>query len=581
MQINHQEQFCETWEESQQYELNFWINEWSYRHLSRPELVDIRYEDAKWFLNSFLIEEVNPYVFQGFEGTVLEVGCGPIGFFEKVKNITIKAIDPLMNLYSKNLPFSIIGKKNNCEYSEENIENIQDKYDFVVCSNVLDHTGDWEFFLFHLIKAIKPNTGQLLLYTHCRYAPSSGHTQVFDPADLVSFLLKLGVSDIKFMKIQPDISEHANYECYIRCSTSLEMPQIGVTETATTNQNENYIKGLWETGKKHELDFWRSWLDTKGLKWSEEYKNRQNPERPLQDYVTKYLSLRETVSVLDVGAGPLTILGKCWSGHTVHITAVDALANEYNHLLKEFDITPLVRTELCEAERLLERFPTNHFDLVHVCNALDHSYDPLLGLLQMLAVVKPGHYVLVQGAVNEGETAQYQGFHQWNFEVNNGDFLIWNHQIRFSVNDVLSEVCQINATQNEGWLFVEMKKAEAVSVREVNAVIKGLIELRQIGESQFQSSSVQLQQTQIELQQLLESQIQGLTTQLQQNQGELERSQTLIQAMESQLHQNQGNLERLQTLVEAMESSKFWKLRKLWFRLKGVMGLTRSSDLIP
>jgi glycosyltransferase involved in cell wall biosynthesis len=48
----------------------------------------------------------------------------------------------------------------------------------------------------------------------------------------------------------------------------------------------------------------------------------------------------------------------------------------------------------------------------------------------------------------------------------------------------------------------------------------------------------------------------------------------------SQLQQTQAELERVQTLMEAMESSKFWKFRNLWFRLKRLMGLTSSSDLI-
>jgi hypothetical protein len=43
------------------------------------------------------------------------------------------------------------------------------------------------------------------------------------------------------------------------------------------------------------------------------------------------------------------------------------------------------------------------------------------------------------------------------------------------------------------------------------------------------------------------------------------------------LQQLQEQTQQLQVRIEAMESSKFWKLRKLWFKIKRQLGLTQEE----
>jgi SAM-dependent methyltransferase len=146
------------------------------------------------------------------------------------------------------------------------------------------------------------------------------------------------------------------------------------------------------------------------------------------------------------------------------ITAVDALAEQYERLLRDAGITPPVLTQQGEVERLTERFPKNSFDLVNMENALDHSYDPLLGIRQMLEVVKPGGYVLLLHDVNEAHRTGYVGFHQWNFCAENGHFIIWNRKTRISVNDALGDIAEITVDDSidergyEKAIFVALKK---------------------------------------------------------------------------------------------------------------------------
>lgn len=59
-----------------------------------------------------------------------------------------------------------------------------------------------------------------------------------------------------------------------------------------------------------------------------------------------------------------------------------------------------------------------------------------------------------------------------------------------------------------------------------------------------------------------------LQVQLQQARSELEQCRQASAAMQAQLVQSQVEIEHLQTAIAAMKTSKFWKLRKVWFRLK-------------
>lgn len=240
------------------------------------------------------------------------------------------------------------------------------------------------------------------------------------------------------------------------------------------NYTENYVleknKTTWIGGKDHEVNFWRNYFSNQGGKWNKEYQQRQNPKRNLQDYVLKYLrhtnSMNTTVKLLDVGSGPLTALGKVSPNYNIEITAVDPLANEYDQILSEFNITPLVRTKYCAVEQLSNYFPANHFDFIHIRNALDHSYDPLLGIFQMLEVVKKGNYILIHTAINEGKNENYQGFHQWNLYHKNDQFLIGDKQGNSrSVNDEIKDLAvvkEIKTANSEQWMSIAIKKRKKI-----------------------------------------------------------------------------------------------------------------------
>jgi len=194
----------------------------------------------------------------------------------------------------------------------------------------------------------------------------------------------------------------------------------------------------------HEVEFWERWLATEdGLKWQHEC---QDPQRLLQDYLLKDRMddvQCEVVWILDVGAGPVTSLGYTYPGKVLKITAIDPLSKEYNLILAAAQIRPPIRTTCCPGEQILDKYERDTFDFAYASNSLDHSYDPLLVIRNMLAVVKKGGFVLLRHYKNEGKIENYMGLHQWNFDRRENDFIIWNEESERNVTHILQDEAQV------------------------------------------------------------------------------------------------------------------------------------------
>ena len=200
----------------------------------------------------------------------------------------------------------------------------------------------------------------------------------------------------------------------------------------------------WSAGLKNETDFWDDYFRTRGGEWPESYRLRLDPEQPLQPRPAALLPERAEVEILDVGAGPMSYLGKKLPGRTLDITAVDPLADHYTRILKKYAVSPPVRTQKLAAEQLTSRFLANQFDLVFARNCIDHSYNPEAAILQMVTVVKPGGWVLLEHAPNEAEKESYRGLHQWNFSMApDGHFLIQSRHGRVDMTAKYADRCTI------------------------------------------------------------------------------------------------------------------------------------------
>lgn len=219
-------------------------------------------------------------------------------------------------------------------------------------------------------------------------------------------------------------------------------------------------KYMWEAGIQSELDFWDAWFRTRGLRWPDAYKARLDPNLHLQPRVADLLPKQNEIHILDVGAGPLTVLGKKSQGKNITITAVDPLAKQYDLILSKYNIQPLIRVCELDAENLDKKFLPNTFDLVFASNSIDHTYNPEKAILKMLEVVKPGCYVLLEHNVNEAENEHYSGFHQWNFSLSiSGDFLIGSKFRAVNISEKYTDICATTCElTNNVTLITRIKK---------------------------------------------------------------------------------------------------------------------------
>jgi SAM-dependent methyltransferase len=207
---------------------------------------------------------------------------------------------------------------------------------------------------------------------------------------------------------------------------------------------------LWRTRHASEVDFWAGWLV--GAPGTEEWKSdrdaRLDPDTQIVDPLVHAELDRnpaEAISILDVGAGPVTKLGFRYPGKTLTIVAVDPLADEYERLLRDAGLDPPVRTIRVAGEALVEHFGRGRFDIAYATNALDHSADPFIIISNMVAVVRPGGVVVLRHKRNEGESARYWGLHQWNFDVVDNSLLLWNNAAEVNVGSALAERAETSA----------------------------------------------------------------------------------------------------------------------------------------
>ena len=185
------------------------------------------------------------------------------------------------------------------------------------------------------------------------------------------------------------------------------------------------MKEIWAENIDTELRFWASIFagSCPQKDWVENFRRRAAGIDVAPLYLHEYIGVGKRI--LDVGSGPATVLGGVLKGNPLNITAVDPLANQYKELYESYGITPLVMPIYGEGENL-PSIINGKFDFVYSRNALDHSYDPMRAIQNMIDACADEGVVLFESLLNEGLRENYAGLHQWNFMPASGDLVIWN-----------------------------------------------------------------------------------------------------------------------------------------------------------
>ncbi|RPA27855.1 methyltransferase domain-containing protein [Shewanella frigidimarina] len=185
-------------------------------------------------------------------------------------------------------------------------------------------------------------------------------------------------------------------------------------------------------------------------------------DTPLQANLAELLPFDATtdVKVLDIGAGPVSKVGKIHNGHEVELVPIDPMADKYRKILSALNLQPKYWTRYGEGERLSQQFEENSFDLIHARNSIDHCLNPITVIEEAIKVLKPKCYFYLNHYRNEGKAAKYYGLHQWNFDVVNEDFIISNRfGEQINVNNTLRHKALIHQIkQTEERLIVIIQK---------------------------------------------------------------------------------------------------------------------------
>ena len=239
----------------------------------------------------------------------------------------------------------------------------------------------------------------------------------------------------------------------------------------------------WLEGIADELTFWNDYLLNRGGEYFPRFSVCEDRRRPFAleqdipeaDYGKEY-------KVLDVGSGPFSRCGLVSDKVRLDMLAVDPLAYGYQYLKEKYRVDNGGRLETAFVELLDRKFPADTFDMVHMSNALDHSFDPIFGIWQMLRVVRRGGCVILRHHENEAENENYEGFHQWNLMVRDGAFVVWRRGEETNVSQLVAQVADVAVyphlqEEGGGWIYdkVVLTKKAAVSLPE-NAYYDTILE---------------------------------------------------------------------------------------------------------
>jgi len=228
-------------------------------------------------------------------------------------------------------------------------------------------------------------------------------------------------------------------------------------------------RNQWRSGLPREIRYWRGYLESRGGNWPEEFAARLDQSGSmLAPFIARHLPPDQRRSrILDVGSGPLSTLGYPLApdGRTIDLVATDVLATHYRELLKEFELMPASVPIAVGVEDLSSRFGEGEFDLVHMRNALDHCADPLLGIWQMIHVVRPGGYVLLQHYPNEADHANYTGLHCWNIDEQGGRFYLSRPPEVIDVGARLAGAAELRAWRDDSWIYCAIRRLAGDAIR--------------------------------------------------------------------------------------------------------------------
>ena len=220
----------------------------------------------------------------------------------------------------------------------------------------------------------------------------------------------------------------------------------------------------WMDGIPYELAFWNNiyrWDSTfEGLRrWSRLGRELELEGMDVQQYLADY----EHPIVLDVGCGMSFAKGSLRRTpdglQPLDIRYIDPLAPFYNAIRRRHH-RDMPDVEFGMMEHLAAVVAPGTVHLVIIQNALDHSADPLRGILSALDVLAVGGCLYLNHHPDEAETEHYKGFHKFNICTDEQRrCIIWNKDGRTVVDDIVAPFATIETqTLSNGFVVSLLRK---------------------------------------------------------------------------------------------------------------------------
>jgi SAM-dependent methyltransferase len=145
--------------------------------------------------------------------------------------------------------------------------------------------------------------------------------------------------------------------------------------------------------------------------------------RRIENEISK-LNIKQ-IKLLDVGCGPFPKSGIYHKDYEIQRVLVDTLATSFHSLLNENDIcTNGQNIIIGNAEEIQSEIFECLFDIIYAKNTLDHSYNPIKAISNLSELLSGHGVIILEHYIKEGEYTEYFGLHQWNFYIENNNFMI-------------------------------------------------------------------------------------------------------------------------------------------------------------
>ena len=197
------------------------------------------------------------------------------------------------------------------------------------------------------------------------------------------------------------------------------------------------------TGIPYELAYWNNMY-----RWDRTFEGvqawaRLGKELELEGMDAQaFLAQVDSPIVLDVGCGLSYAKGdQLRRGEQLEqldVRYVDPLAHYYNRIKQRHHRT-MPDIQFGMMEHLTAVAEPGSVDLVIIHNALDHSANPMKGILSALQVLKVGGCLYLNHHPDEAEAERYKGFHKFNICTDEQNrCIIWNKEERMVVDDMIA-----------------------------------------------------------------------------------------------------------------------------------------------